>query len=299
MVHLHGRFAVRTIRRGDHLYPPQLAAIHDPPPELFVRGAEFDLLDAPIVAIVGSRKASDHGRRIAAEIAGHLAAMGVVVASGLAYGIDAAAHRGTLHAGGKTIAVLGCGIDIDYPVPHAELAQQIAASGLVITEFPSGTLPMPYNFPQRNRIISGLSLAVVVVEAAEQSGSLITARFALEQGREVFAVPGRAGEQNARGTNRLIRDGAALVERGEEVADLIADRLPVAHKMEMAGLLGIDGDKDSPLLSAMRGQDAVCVDWLVRKTNLGASQVLETLTRLVVAGFAVELPGRRFRLKGS
>jgi DNA processing protein len=131
------------------------------------------------------------------------------------------------------------------------------------------------------------------------SGSLITARLALEQGREVFAVPGRAGEANAQGTNRLIRDGAALVERGVEVAQLIAERLPVAHKTEMAGLSGIDVDKDSPLLSAMKGQDAVCIDWLVRQTNLGASQVLETLTKLVIAGSAVELPGRRFRLKGS
>ena len=299
MVNLHGRFAVRTIRRGDDRYPPLLAAIHNPPPTLFVRGEDLRLLDEPIVAIVGSRKASEHGRRIAAEIAGHLAAMGVVVVSGMAWGIDAAAHRGALHAGGKTIAVLGCGIDVDYPPQHAELAGQIAASGLVITEFPAGTAPRPPHFPQRNRIISGLSLAVVVVEAAELSGSLITARLALDQGREVLAVPGRAGEQNARGTNQLIRDGAALVERGEEVAAIIAERLPVAHKTEMAGLLEIDVAKDTPLLNAMRGQEAVCVDWLVRRTNLGAAQVLQTLMRLVVAGFAVELPGRRFRLKGS
>jgi len=204
-----------------------------------------------------------------------------------------------LAGGGVTISVWGSGVDVVYPAAHSGLASQIERSGIIISEFSPGMEPLPSFFPQRNRIISGLSIATVVVEAAEKSGSLITARFALEQGREVFAVPGRAGEANARGTNRLIRDGAALVECGADVAQLIASELPATQKSKMAGLLKIDVDKDSPIFRAMRGSGAVCVDWLVKTTKIEPSAVLEELTGLVLAGCAVELPGHRFRLKGS
>ena len=297
MVNPRGHFSVLSI--GDESYPPLLKAICDPPEKLFLIGSDAGALLEPVVAIVGSRKSSEHGRRIAAEIASSLAANGVVVASGMAYGIDAAAHRGALHAGGKTIAVMGCGIDIVYPDQHRELAGEISANGVIATEYQPGTIPYPANFPRRNRIISGLSLGVVVVEAAEQSGSLITARLALEQGREVFAVPGRAGDPAARGTNMLIRDWAALVECGEDVIAILRERLPAGQKIETAGLFENDMDKHRPLLRAMQGQGAVCVDWLVRETRLEAGCVLAALTELVVAGRAMELPGRRFRLKGS
>lgn len=290
---------IRKIRIRDGLYPPLLRTIHDPPPALYAKGSSIEALDMPAVAIVGSRRATEHGRQIAMEIASDLAGRGIAVVSGMAYGIDAAAHRGALEGGGPTISVWGSGVDVVYPAAHRELAARIEGCGLILSEFSPGTQPLPPYFPQRNRIISGLSIATVVVEAAEQSGSLITAKFALEQGREVFAVPGRAGDANSRGTNRLIRDGAALIECGKDVAELIAGHLPVAQKAKLTGLLEIDVDKDSPLLSAMRGNGAVCVDWIVRKAQLAAPIVLEQLTRLVVAGRVAELPGRRFRLKGS
>lgn len=290
---------IRELGIGDPDYPPLLHAIHDPPALVYARGSDVRLLCEPVVAIVGSRRATDHGRCVAAEIASFLAGRGVVVASGMAYGIDAAAHRGALQGGGQTIAVWACGLDVIYPPSHAELASRIEESGLVLSEFPPGTEPRPEFFPQRNRIISGLSIATIIVEAAEKSGSLITARLALEQGREVMAVPGRAGEVNSRGTNRLIRDGAALVESGSDVLEIIERWLPVGPGAKMTGLLGIDVDKDTPLLGAMKGAGAVCVDWLVGQTKLCASEILEALTRLVLAGQVVELPGRRFRLKGS
>ena len=181
----------RFLGRSDRGFPPLLRAIHDPPPGLFLRGtAEATLLALPAVAIVGARACSAYGRQIARSVARELASAGLVVVSGLARGVDAEAHRGALEAGGITVAVLGCGIDRDYPAANRELARQVAASGLVVSEYAPGVEPAPWRFPARNRIVAGLCSASVVVEARERSGALITADFALEEGREVFAVPG-------------------------------------------------------------------------------------------------------------
>ena len=215
----------QVIGAADPEMPPYLRAIPDCPPVLFVRG-DPGALSAPQVAVVGSRRATPAGARIARRLAGGLAARGLVVTSGLAQGIDAEAHRGALEAGGRTIAVLGSSLDRIYPAEHRGLADRIAAQGAVVSEFPFGTRPVPWNFPWRNRIISGLSLGVLVVEAAERSGSLITARLAGEQGREVFAVPGSILNPQAAGCHRLLRDGAKLVDKVEDILEeLPADAL--------------------------------------------------------------------------
>ena len=183
---------IHRLTRSDPRYPAQLAAIHDPPASLWLRAETIPegLVVRPAVAIVGARACSSYGRSVARSLARDLAAAGVVVVSGMARGVDGEAHRGALEAGGATVAVLGCGIDRDYPLAHAELAARIAVGGLIVSEYEPGVEPAPWRFPARNRIISGLSRAVVVVEARERSGALITADFALEAGREVFAVPG-------------------------------------------------------------------------------------------------------------
>ena len=198
--------------------PPRLLAIPDHPAVLFLRG-DSGVLAAPQVAIVGSRRATPAGARIARRLAGELAAHGLVVTSGLAQGVDAEAHRGALEAGGRTVAVLGSSLDRVYPAAHRSLAERIAGQGALVSEFPFGTPPVPWNFPWRNRIISGLSLGVVVVEAAARSGSLVTARLAGDQGREVFAVPGSILNPLSSGCHRLLRDGAKLVERVEDVLE--------------------------------------------------------------------------------
>ena len=205
----------------DGVYPASLREIYDPPIALYVKGAWSECLDQPCVAIVGSRRCSTYGQNSALMLARDLAQRGVTVVSGFARGIDAAAHRGALEAGGRTVAVLGTGIDEVYPRDHKKLAAEILErGGALVTQFPLGTPPVSENFPYRNRIISGLSLGVVVVEAAENSGSLITARLAMEQNREVFAVPGNITSRNSFGTNYLIKGaGAKLVQQWQDIAD--------------------------------------------------------------------------------
>ena len=223
------RNGVQVIGYTDHRYPALLRMIHDPPVVLYARG-DASLLGAQkaCVAMVGSRKATRFGLSKAYEIARDLARQGIAVVSGMAYGIDSAAHRGALDAGGTTIAVWGAGPDIIYPRQHRELARQIMEQGVAITEFPPKTLPVAYHFPQRNRIVSGISLGAIIIEAAEASGSLITARYALEHGREVCALPGGAGLVPFRGSNRLLREGATLVETAEDVMNaLFAVKEPV------------------------------------------------------------------------
>jgi len=205
-----------AIRLGSPRFPTLLAEISNPPAVLWVRG-DLSICERTVVAVVGARAASREGRAAAEAIAGDLARAGVVVASGLARGIDAAAHTGALDAGGTTIAVLGTGIDYVYPEENEALFGRIAAAGLMVTEFPPGTLPYPGNFPRRNRIISGLSRAVLVVEAAEKSGSLITARLAAEQGRDVMAMPGLTAGGRNRGAHALLKDGAKLVESAVDI----------------------------------------------------------------------------------
>jgi DNA processing protein len=213
--------AIACISRRSPAFPPLLAAIHDPPPRLYVRGGGIDLLSREAVALVGARSCSAYGRSVARSLARDLASAGLVVVSGLARGIDGEAHRGALDGGGLTVAVLGCGIDRDYPAAHAELARRIVGSGgLVVSEYEPGVEPAPWRFPARNRIIAGLCRATVVVEARERSGALITADFALEEGREVLAVPGEITSSLSAGANALLRLGATPVTCAEDVLEL-------------------------------------------------------------------------------
>ena len=204
----------------DEDYPPQLATLYDPPPVLYVRGALM-ASDALAIAVVGSRRPTAYGRSMAERLAGELASLGFTVVSGLARGIDGLAHQAALSAGGRTLAVYGNGIDLIFPSEHRSLADAIAERGALISEFPMGTPPVAHNFPRRNRIIAGLALGTVVVEAAAKSGSLITARCAMEQGREVFAVPGQVITGSSRGAHRLIKQGATLVEGVEDIIDAL------------------------------------------------------------------------------
>src|SRR5262249_49060748 len=218
------RVGVRLVTRSDPEYPVHLTHLHDPPPFLYVRGS-FVSEDLIAIAIVGSRFASSYGKGVARDLARGLAEKGVTIVSGLARGIDAEAHRAALAAGGRTIAVLGSGLDIIYPSEHRTLAVEIPPSGALISEFSLGSKPDAVHFPYRNRVISGLTLGTVVVEATENSGSLITARCALEQNREVFAVPGNVTAHRSRGPHRLIKEGAKLVENIEDVLNEIAPTL--------------------------------------------------------------------------
>ena len=220
------RLGMQIISRVDERYPKKLLNIYDPPPILYAKG-DLAMLESPAIAIVGSRKSSVHGRRFAFELAGALAGCGISVVSGMALGIDGAAHAGCMDAAGKTIAVWGSGLDVCYPARHRHLAGKIAAEGLLLSEFSLGSQPEKHNFPRRNRIISGLSEGVVIVEATLQSGSLITARIALEQGREVFAVPGLPGSPASQGNNWLIKEGAQLVESIDDIFCALPRLLPV------------------------------------------------------------------------
>ena len=215
---------VRIVPFIDPCYPARLRAIADPPPLLYIKG-EISAADEKAVAIVGSRSSSDYGRKVARNICRGLASLGFTVVSGMARGIDGTAHESALDGGGRTIAVLGSGVDRIYPPEHEGLSERIARQGAVISELPLGARPVAFNFPARNRLISGLSLGVVVVEATEKSGSLITAAHALEQNREIFAVPGEVGSSRSRGAHRLIRQGAKLVENADDIIEEIAPQL--------------------------------------------------------------------------
>jgi len=276
---------VRTVRRGHPGYPPQLAVLHDPPPQLHVRGeADVDVLAAPAVAIVGARSCSAYGAQVARTLARDLASAGLVVVSGLARGVDGEAHRGTLASGGTTIAVLGCGIDRDYPARHAELAGRIRASGLVVSEYEPGVEPAPWRFPARNRIVAGLALATIVVEARERSGALITADFALELGREVFAVPGEITSALSAGSNRLIRQGATPLLEVEDVLSALGLESPGPRR---AGTV-------SPAAAAVleRLLDApAALDELVRACGRDAGEVAAALVELELGGLALESDG--------
>ncbi len=287
-------------------YPALLREIPDPPVLLFIHG-DRGCLSLPQLAIVGSRNPSPGGRSLAAEFAAHLAACGMTITSGLASGIDGASHQGALRAGGRTIAVTGTGLDRVYPARHRELAHRIAEGGALVSEFPPGTGPLAANFPRRNRIISGLSLGTLVVEAALRSGSLITARAALEQGREVFAIPGSIHNPLTRGCHALIREGAKLVEKGdhilEELAPLISLSLsenrteaetagPSVREQESIQLAG----EYLQLLDSM-GYEPVCVDQLVERSGLTPEQVSSMLLLLELEDQIVGGAGGRYTRK--
>lgn len=273
-------------------YPLLLREIHRPPPLLYVRG-DITLLSLPQLAIVGSRRASSGGLATARAFAAELAAAGFAITSGLALGIDAAAHRGALERG-QTVAVLGAGVDVAYPRQHAVLGEQIlAAGGALVSEFPLGFAPRRENFPQRNRIISGLSLGVLVVEAAIKSGSLITARLAMEQGREVFAMPGSVHNPQAKGCHQLIREGATLTET---VADIVAQLGGLlAYKAEEASRAALPvalSDEESLVLDAM-GFEPTDIDSLMVATGMGIAGLTAALVSLELQGL-VENSGGLF-----
>jgi DNA processing protein len=302
--------APRAIERGDAEYPALLLAVPAAPATLHVRGALVEG-DALAVAVVGSRRATAYGLSVAETLAADLAARGVTIVSGLARGIDTAAHRGALRVGGRTIAVLGSGVDVVYPPENARLAEEIAARGALVSQFAPGTPPLPHHFPTRNAVIAGLSLAVVVVEAAERSGSLITARLAAELGREVLALPGRATAPESRGANRLIQDGAALALGWEDVVAALPERWKACldtggtigaagesaagreHRSEPGAPSGRPGAATRQVLSLL-GEDPVEIDHVIERSGLGAGPVSAALLDLELEGRVRQIEGKRF-----
>ena len=279
-----GRGAGQLLLTGDPRLPPALATIPDPPAFLFAEG-DCSLLRRPCVAVVGSRRATPSSIAVARAIAGDLARADVLVVSGMARGIDGAAHEAALAAGGHTIAVLGSGLARPYPAVHRGLFARIVAGGLAVSEHPPFTDPHPQHFPQRNRIISGLSLAVVVVEAAERSGSLGTAQQALEQGREVMVVPGAVAGGRFAGSHRLLRDGAALVESAADVLGLLGIAPPKAEASPANSTLAPAADTPAARLLAACSADARPLDDLARDAGLGVEATRLLLTRLEIEGF--------------
>ncbi len=301
------RLGAIVITLEDDDYPPLLREIYDPPIALYVRGDLKRASARPCLAVVGSRRCSTYGINAAQSLARDLAQNGMTIVSGLARGIDAAAHRGALEAGGITIAVVGTGLEMTYPKEHKKLEDEIAANGVVISEFPLGTPPLPQNFPYRNRVLSGLCFGVLIVEAAEHSGSLITARMANEQGREVFAVPGNITSQTSFGTNFLIKDGAKLVQHWRD----IVEELPRDVK---ESILGIDRPKqdsahsnvqpmfesvalsedERKLLDLLTADAPSHIDQLLISTGMNSSDLLTALLGLEMKDRIRELPGKSY-----
>lgn len=287
---------------SDDAYPANLREIHDPPPLLYVRGRLIPE-DKVSLAIVGSRMATNHGRALTRRIATELASRGLTIISGGARGIDTEAHRGALAGKGRTVSVLGCGMDVVYPPENRELYSLIAESGAVVTEFPLGTQPEPINFPRRNRIISGMSMGVLVMEAAGDSGSLITASYSLEQGREVYAVPGNVSEPTSRGTNSLIKRGARLVEGSN---DILADMFPnmKQYLRELSG--GLEAETPAPLnlepdedaLYSHIGLEPEHIDEIVSRSGITSSRALTLLLNMELKGAVRQVAGMRF-LRGT
>ncbi|SMC25220.1 DNA protecting protein DprA [Desulfacinum hydrothermale DSM 13146] len=283
----------------DDDYPQNLKTIPDPPPVLYVTGP-LEPRDLVAVAVVGSRFASPGGLLFTERLCADLARRGVTVVSGFAVGIDTAAHRGALKAGGRTIAVLGCGLDVIYPKPNRDLRSRIAQGGALVSEFPLGTPPLAGHFPMRNRIISGLCLGVVVVEAADRSGSLITARLALEQGREVFAVPGMARHFRSSGPHRLLRQGAKLVESAEDILEEISPMVRPSWSLpeSQPGGEGRGDDKElseeAQRLLGLLCREPIHVDQICRNGSFSAARAMALLLELEMKGLVRQLPGKYF-----
>jgi len=298
------RQGVQVLCLGEPAYPPLLASLEDAPPLLFLRG-RAELLARPAVALVGARNASGNGRRFAEQLAQGLVREGLVVVSGLARGIDGAAHEGALAGGGDTVAVVAGGADVVYPPEHAALTRRIAEAGAVLAEMPLGTEPQARHFPRRNRLISGLSRAVVVVEAAPRSGSLITARFAGEQGREVLAVPGSPLDPRAQGCNQLIREGATLVQSVADILEAMgpAARHPLAEPAAPFKGAAPAPEEDDGSLAAARAAVlellspvGLAVDEVIRRCQLSAPLVQVVLLELELAGRLERQAGNRVAL---
>jgi len=288
---------IRVIFKGEREYPVLLRYIYDPPPVLYVRG-ELDPAALQTIAVVGARKATPYGLAVAEKLGRDLARKGFLVVSGMARGIDSAAHRGALAGGGKTLAVLGCGLNVVYPRENRRLMEEIAANGAVISEFPMDSGPAGWHFPRRNRIISGLSRGVVVVEAAEKSGSLITVDCALEQGREVFAVPGPVTGKLSRGPHNLIKMGAKLVDN---VGDILEELgiMPDTPKKDENNAHTIKGLNDAEKkLYSLLSLDPVQSEELIQRTGMTGQEVTATLLGMEIRGLVKQLPGRRYVLNG-
>lgn len=287
------------VRLNDAVYPSLLKEIPDPPSMLFVQG-DVSVLSQWQLAVVGSRNPSPSGRDNAFEFSRFLASGGITITSGLAMGIDAAAHQGALAGKGKTVAVIGTGLDRVYPAKHRDLAHEITEHGVIVSEFALGTPPRAENFPRRNRLISGLSLGALVVEAAIKSGSLITARMALEQGREVFAIPGSIHNPLAKGCHRLIKEGAKLVETAEDIVEELgaiaavgqASVIPVEHAREEVAQKS--PDPDYQVLMACLGYDPIEIDRLIAESGLTAETVSSMLLLLELDGQVASLSGGRY-----
>jgi DNA processing protein len=271
----------RWIACGEAEFPPGLAVLSDPPLGVFVHGT---VPAGPTAAIVGSRHATVYGREVAEHLGRELAAAGVCVVSGMARGVDACAHRGALAAGGPTVAVWGAGPDRVYPKEHAALAEEIAAAGALVTEYPPGTPPLPHHFPERNRLIAGLSHVVVVVEAAERSGALVTARLALDEGREVMAVPGSVFSRLSAGPNGLLRAGAAPVLSAADVLAVLGVTPPLTA-----------GEDEPELLRVVPRGEAVTVEHVAAAGSLTVAAALEALLRLELDGRIVREPDGKYR----
>ncbi|HLM36488.1 MAG TPA: DNA-processing protein DprA [Gaiellaceae bacterium] len=274
----------RFVGQNDPEYPPLLRELHDPPPGLFLRGAgRAELLRAPAVAIVGARACSSYGAQVARLLGRELASAGLVVLSGLARGVDAEAHRGALEAGGLTLAVLGCGIDRDYPAAHAQLARRMCERGVLASEYAPSVDPAPWRFPARNRIVAGLAAATVIVEARERSGALITADFAVETGREVFAVPGEITSSLSAGTNALLRLGATPLTSSDDVLDALGIVPVEAAPIQL-------GEHATAVLAELAREPAGA-DQLIRDTGLDASAVATALAELELVRAVTEAEG--------
>jgi len=303
---------VSIVTSQDPLYPSQLLSTYDYPAFLYVKGHLKE--DDVNVAVVGSRTASTYGKFTTERLCRELVLRGITVISGLARGIDSAAHRGALSGKGRTIAVLGCGLDVVYPPENEKLFTEISLQGALISEFPFGTPPNAPNFPARNRIISGISLGVVVVEASEKSGSLITARIALEQGREVFAVPGSIDSSGSRGTNKLIKQGAKLIENVEDILEEILPQVTSAPKVVKPDQRQKQPDDQQKILTSspdlvlketektvwqVLSQKPVHIDQIITSTGLTAHEVLVILLNLELQGLIEQKPGKTYMRKES
>jgi DNA processing protein len=282
---------IRIVARTDPEFPPALAHIPDPPPLLYARGRDI-VEESPSIAVIGARRCSSYGRRQARRFATGLARGGVTVVSGLARGVDSIAHRGALEAGGRTVAVLGSGLDRIYPREHEGLAKAISDAGCVLSEFPLGTPPLRHHFPRRNRIIAGLSFGVVVIEAARKSGSLITALLAIDGGREVFAVPGPVDSSLSKGTHRLLREGARLVESPDEILEELG--LAPEDATADGATVGPSDPTARRVLEAIPLDRSVLVDDVVQTLDLPAGAVLGALGLLAIEGRAAPEEGGRW-----
>lgn len=288
-----------VLLRGTSGYPSILEEIYDPPLVLYARG-DPEALEAAAVAVVGTRKPTPYGLQMAEGLAGDLASRGVAVISGLARGIDAAAHRGCLDAQGRTIAVLGCGIDVTYPREHRQLTERVLEKGMILSEFPPGTSPAPQNFPVRNRIISGLSLGTLIVEASEYSGSLITARLAMEQNREVFATPGNLTSPGSFGPNFLIKQGAKLVQSWRDIVEEFPPeiRQPILAKedrqADSAPALELLTEEERQLLGLLDTDRATQFDRILARSQCGISRLSDLILNLEMRGWIRQVPGNLY-----